>query len=134
MGLRVGIFSVVDHYPAELPRTTARFYEELLEQVQATESLGFDSFWVAEHHFHEYGAVPSPPVWLAAAAQRTRRIRLGADAKRPDRRAKSRTRGRATALSRPVAERDPRYAPRAGRYCRHQARVACITSLNAGSM
>lgn len=76
--MRFGIFSVVDHYPAELPRTTGRFYGELLEQVEAAEALGFDSFWVAEHHFHEYGAIPSPPVWLAAAAQRTRRIRLGA--------------------------------------------------------
>lgn len=76
--MRFGLFSVVDHYPTELPRTVGRFYDELLEQVVAAEALGFDSFWIAEHHFHEYGAVPSPPVWLAAAAQRTRRIRLGA--------------------------------------------------------
>jgi alkanesulfonate monooxygenase SsuD/methylene tetrahydromethanopterin reductase-like flavin-dependent oxidoreductase (luciferase family) len=76
--MRVGLFSVVDHYPAELPRTSAQFYAELLEQAEAADALGFDSFWIAEHHFHEYGAIPSPPVWLAAAAQRTRRIRLGA--------------------------------------------------------
>jgi alkanesulfonate monooxygenase SsuD/methylene tetrahydromethanopterin reductase-like flavin-dependent oxidoreductase (luciferase family) len=76
--MRFGIFSVVDHYPAELSRTSAQFYGELLDQVQAAESLGFDSFWIAEHHFHEYGGIPSPPVWMAAAAQRTTRIRLGA--------------------------------------------------------
>jgi alkanesulfonate monooxygenase SsuD/methylene tetrahydromethanopterin reductase-like flavin-dependent oxidoreductase (luciferase family) len=76
--MKFGIFAVADHYPGELPRTVARFYDELLEQVEAADSLGFDSFWVAEHHFHEYGAIPRPPVWLAAAAQRTRRIRLGA--------------------------------------------------------
>jgi alkanesulfonate monooxygenase SsuD/methylene tetrahydromethanopterin reductase-like flavin-dependent oxidoreductase (luciferase family) len=76
--MRFGIFSVVDHYPDELPRSSAQFYGELLEQAEAAEHLGFDSFWIAEHHFHEYGAVPAPPVWLAAAAQRTRRIRLGA--------------------------------------------------------
>ena len=29
--MRFGIFSVVDHYPAELPRTSAQFYGELLE-------------------------------------------------------------------------------------------------------
>jgi len=75
--MRFGIFSVVDHYPAELPRTSGQFFGELLEQVEAAEQLGFDSFWVAEHHFHEYGAIPSPPIWLAAAAQRTKRIRLG---------------------------------------------------------
>ncbi|MGH7397697.1 MAG: LLM class flavin-dependent oxidoreductase [Candidatus Rokuibacteriota bacterium] len=73
-----GLFSVVDHYPTELARTTADFYGELLEQVEAADALGFESFWVAEHHFHEYGSIPRPPVWMAAAAQRTRRIRLGA--------------------------------------------------------
>jgi natural product biosynthesis luciferase-like monooxygenase protein len=76
--MRFGIFSVVDHYPAELGRTSRRFYDELLEQAEAAEQLGFASFWIAEHHFHEYGGIPSPPVWLAAAAQRTRRMRLGA--------------------------------------------------------
>lgn len=75
--MKFGVFSVVDHYPDELPRTIQRFYGELLDQVQAAEALGFDSFWVAEHHFHPYGAVPRPPIWMAAAAQRTRRIRLG---------------------------------------------------------
>lgn len=76
--MRFGIFSVVDHYPKELPRTSAQFYAELLEQAEAADALGFDSFWIAEHHFHEYGGIPRPPIWMAAAAQRTRRIRLGA--------------------------------------------------------
>ncbi|HKW91383.1 MAG TPA: LLM class flavin-dependent oxidoreductase [Methylomirabilota bacterium] len=76
--LRVGLFSVVDHYPKELDRTTAELYGELLDQVEAADALGFDSFWIAEHHFHEYGGAPRPPVWMAAAAARTRRIRLGA--------------------------------------------------------
>jgi luciferase family oxidoreductase group 1 len=75
--MRLGLFSVVDHYPSELGRTTGDFYGEVLEQAEAADEWGFDSFWVAEHHFHEYGAVPRPPVLLAAAAQRTRRIRLG---------------------------------------------------------
>lgn len=75
--MRLGLFSVVDHYPSELGRTTGDFYAELLEQAEAADEWGFDSFWVAEHHFHEYGSVPRPPVLLAAAAQRTRRIRLG---------------------------------------------------------
>ncbi len=75
--MRFGLFSVADHYPTELPRTTAELYGELLEQAEAADELGFDSFWLAEHHFHEYGGVPRPPIWMAAAAQRTRRIRLG---------------------------------------------------------
>jgi len=61
-----------------MPRTAQQFYDELLEQAQAADDLGFDSFWIAEHHFHEYGAIPRPPIWMAAAAQRTSRIKLGA--------------------------------------------------------
>ncbi|WP_327151997.1 LLM class flavin-dependent oxidoreductase [Nocardia sp. NBC_01329] len=42
------------------------------------EDLGFDSFWVAQHHFGaQRGHCPSPLVLLAAIAQRTARIRLG---------------------------------------------------------
>jgi len=50
--MRFGIFSVVDHYPKELGRTPGELYEELLEQAEAADKLGFDSFWIAEHHFH----------------------------------------------------------------------------------
>ena len=42
-------------------------------------SLGFDSLWVTEHHFRHFGGqMPSPSVILAAASQRTKRMRLGA--------------------------------------------------------
>src|SRR5579871_2934285 len=70
------IFSVVDHYPA-LPRSVGEFYRQILDEILLAERLGFGSYFLAEHHFHEYGAVPSPPVLLAAAAARTSRIRLG---------------------------------------------------------
>ncbi|MBF6567378.1 MAG: LLM class flavin-dependent oxidoreductase [Candidatus Binataceae bacterium] len=75
--MKIGVFSVVDHYPQELPRTVGQYYAELLDSAQLAEEVGFDSFWIAEHHFHEYGAIPSPAVWMAAAAARTRKIRLG---------------------------------------------------------
>lgn len=74
--MRFGIFTVLDHY-LDLPRTVDQLYAEVLEQAEAAEALGFDSFWIAEHHFHEYGACPSPAVLMGALAQRTRRIRLG---------------------------------------------------------
>ncbi len=74
--MKFGIFTVLDHY-LDLPRTVEQLYAEVLEQAEAAEELGFDSFWIAEHHFHEYGACPAPAVLLAALAQRTRRIRLG---------------------------------------------------------
>jgi alkanesulfonate monooxygenase SsuD/methylene tetrahydromethanopterin reductase-like flavin-dependent oxidoreductase (luciferase family) len=75
--MRVGVFSVVDHYPGEIQRATKQFYDELIAQAQQADAAGFDSFWIAEHHFHEYGAVPRPAILLAAIAAATNRIRLG---------------------------------------------------------
>lgn len=76
--MKFGIFSVVDHYPTELQRSSTQFYNELLEQAELADELGFDSFWLAEHHFHQYGIIPRPSLFLAAAAQRTKQIKLGA--------------------------------------------------------
>jgi alkanesulfonate monooxygenase SsuD/methylene tetrahydromethanopterin reductase-like flavin-dependent oxidoreductase (luciferase family) len=54
-------------------------YQETLELFVAAEQLGFEVGWLAEHHFKEVaGRLPSLFPMLAAAAQRTRRIRLGA--------------------------------------------------------
>jgi putative FMN-dependent luciferase-like monooxygenase len=48
------------------------------EQIAHAEAFGFDSAWVAQHHFHEHeGGLPSPFVFLAHVAARTQRIRLG---------------------------------------------------------
>lgn len=50
----------------------------MAEQIAHAEALGFDSAWVAQHHFHEHeGGLPSPLVFLAHVAARTQRIRLG---------------------------------------------------------
>lgn len=74
--MRTSIFSVQDHYPAEA-RTVPDLYGQVIEQAELADRLGYDTFFVAEHHFHEYGVVPNPAVMLSALAQRTRRIRLG---------------------------------------------------------
>jgi alkanesulfonate monooxygenase SsuD/methylene tetrahydromethanopterin reductase-like flavin-dependent oxidoreductase (luciferase family) len=52
-------------------------YAEVVGQAVLADKLGYDTVFIAEHHFHEYGAVPNPPVMLAAIAARTKRIRLG---------------------------------------------------------
>ncbi|MCU5775513.1 putative FMN-dependent luciferase-like monooxygenase [Erwiniaceae bacterium BAC15a-03b] len=53
-------------------------YRLALEQIQHAERHGFDTAWIAQHHFHENeGGLPSPLVFLAYAAAQTRRIRLG---------------------------------------------------------
>ncbi|MBL8488671.1 MAG: LLM class flavin-dependent oxidoreductase [Rhodocyclaceae bacterium] len=74
--MRHSIFSVQDHHPS-LARTVPALYDQVIAQAELAEALGYDTFFVAEHHFHEYGAVPNPAVFLAALAQRTRRLRLG---------------------------------------------------------
>jgi alkanesulfonate monooxygenase SsuD/methylene tetrahydromethanopterin reductase-like flavin-dependent oxidoreductase (luciferase family) len=55
-----------------------RIYQETLELFVAADQLGFDVVWVAQHHFKERsGCLPSPFPFLAVAAERTRRLRLG---------------------------------------------------------
>ena len=53
-------------------------YRLATEQIQHAERLGFDSAWIAQHHFHEAeGGLPAPLVFLAHVAAHTRTIRLG---------------------------------------------------------
>ena len=56
----------------------AERYRLATEQIQHAERCGFDSAWIAQHHFHEgEGGLPAPFVFLSQAAVRTSRIRLG---------------------------------------------------------
>jgi putative FMN-dependent luciferase-like monooxygenase len=70
---RLGFFTrVLDAAPA------AERYRLAAAQIIHAESCGFDSAWVAQHHFHEAeGGLPAPLVFLAHVAAQTRRIRLG---------------------------------------------------------
>ncbi|MBX9945573.1 MAG: putative FMN-dependent luciferase-like monooxygenase [Reyranella sp.] len=62
-----------------LDRTdAAERYRLATAQIAQAERCGFDSAWIAQHHFHEgEGGLPAPFVFLAQAAARTSRIRLG---------------------------------------------------------
>ena len=65
-------------YLPDLDGSVAELYRRMFEQVEEIERLGFDSVWVTEHHFSDYGgAIPHPPTFLSAIARTTRRIRLG---------------------------------------------------------
>ena len=59
-------------------RISARqYYDEALALAERADALGYDSLKMVEHHFTSYGGYsPDPAVFLAACAQRTRRIRL----------------------------------------------------------
>lgn len=73
--MHFGTFSVFDRYE-EMP-SKATVFEDVLRQIELSEALGFTRAWVAEHHFVELGTLPSPAVFLAAAAARTTRIEIG---------------------------------------------------------
>jgi len=55
----------------------AEVIQREIEQMVWTEELGFDSIWLTEHHFIDYGLSVSPSVLAAAAAMRTQRVRIG---------------------------------------------------------
>jgi alkanesulfonate monooxygenase SsuD/methylene tetrahydromethanopterin reductase-like flavin-dependent oxidoreductase (luciferase family) len=71
--MKLGIFDHMDRGLAPLDR----FFEERLKLVEAYDRAGFYGYHVAEHHATPLGVAPSPGVWLAAIAQRTKRLRFG---------------------------------------------------------
>lgn len=61
-----------------LPSAEQRLFQDALAQVELADQLGFDYAWAPEQHFlEEYSHSSAPEVFLAAASQRTSRIRLG---------------------------------------------------------
>jgi alkanesulfonate monooxygenase SsuD/methylene tetrahydromethanopterin reductase-like flavin-dependent oxidoreductase (luciferase family) len=74
--MKFGIFVFGDNHP-ELGRSNQKYYEEVLTMAEWAEELGFDSFWLGEHHLYWYGTCVSPPMIIAALGQRTKRIHLG---------------------------------------------------------
>ncbi len=75
--MRYGLF----YLPTSLPATPvegAQRYRTVIDQVAYAEELGFDSVWLAEHHFHAFGGLFASPATIGAAiAERCRRIRIG---------------------------------------------------------
>jgi alkanesulfonate monooxygenase SsuD/methylene tetrahydromethanopterin reductase-like flavin-dependent oxidoreductase (luciferase family) len=76
--MKFGIF-----YEHQLPRpwnddSEYEILQNALEQIEFADSLGIDYVWEVEHHFlEEYSHSSAPEVFLAAASQRTKNIRLG---------------------------------------------------------
>jgi alkanesulfonate monooxygenase SsuD/methylene tetrahydromethanopterin reductase-like flavin-dependent oxidoreductase (luciferase family)/putative sterol carrier protein len=76
--MRFGIF-----YEHQIPRPWGddgeqRLMQDALEQIELADRVGLDSVWEVEHHFlEEYSHSSASGVFLGAASQRTKRIRLG---------------------------------------------------------
>jgi limonene 1,2-monooxygenase len=72
--LTFGIFLAPFHPVGQNPTLALERDLQLIEHLDA---LGFDEAWFGEHHSAGYEIIASPEVFIAAAAQRTRTIRLG---------------------------------------------------------
>jgi alkanesulfonate monooxygenase SsuD/methylene tetrahydromethanopterin reductase-like flavin-dependent oxidoreductase (luciferase family) len=76
--MKFGIF-----YEHQLPRdwdegSEHRLFKQSLDQIELADRLGYDYAWEVEHHFlEEYSHSAAPEVFLGAASQRTKNIRLG---------------------------------------------------------
>jgi alkanesulfonate monooxygenase SsuD/methylene tetrahydromethanopterin reductase-like flavin-dependent oxidoreductase (luciferase family) len=76
--MKFGVF-----YELQLPKPWAegaehRLFQDALAQIELADRLGIDHAWAVEHHFlEEYSHCSAPEVFLAAAAGRTKNIRLG---------------------------------------------------------
>jgi len=70
-------FGIFDHMDRSGEQIAVQ-YENRLTMLEACDRAGFHGYHLAEHHQTPLGFAPSPSVFLAAAAQRTKNIRLGA--------------------------------------------------------
>ena len=72
--MKFGLFFVMQR-PDHL--SERYIYETELAQMVAAEELGYDSVWIAEHHFSSFGVCSAPQVLAASVAGQTRRVRVG---------------------------------------------------------
>ena len=72
--LKFGVFMAPFHWEMENPTYSL---ERDLELIQWLEALDFDEAWIGEHHSAGWEIIASPEVFIAAAAERTKRIKLG---------------------------------------------------------
>ena len=72
--LRFGIFDWIDHNAGLNLHDT---YEQRLRMLELADEAGVWGYHMAEHHGTPLAVSPSPNLFLAAAAQRTQRLRLG---------------------------------------------------------
>jgi alkanesulfonate monooxygenase SsuD/methylene tetrahydromethanopterin reductase-like flavin-dependent oxidoreductase (luciferase family) len=73
--VRFGILYNIDYQP-RVHGSPSTYYEQILEQVELLEDLGYDAAWFGEHHYSGY-SFGNPAMIALAAASRTKRLRLG---------------------------------------------------------
>jgi len=73
-GLKFGIFLAPFHRLGDNP-TLAMARD--IEMIELLDRLGYDEAWIGEHHSAGWEIIASPELIIAAAAERTKHIRLG---------------------------------------------------------
>jgi alkanesulfonate monooxygenase SsuD/methylene tetrahydromethanopterin reductase-like flavin-dependent oxidoreductase (luciferase family) len=76
--MELGYFTLTDNplsYGTER-RDANQFLRDVLDEGVLAEKLGFASVWLPEHHFGLFGCLPTPALYLANLAARTRRVKL----------------------------------------------------------
>jgi alkanesulfonate monooxygenase SsuD/methylene tetrahydromethanopterin reductase-like flavin-dependent oxidoreductase (luciferase family) len=75
--MRYGLFYLPSSLPARRAQGAERF-RTIVDQISYGEQIGFESGWLADHHFHRFAAILSlTPVNGAAITQRTTKMRTG---------------------------------------------------------
>ena len=76
--MEFGILFTSHPHPASEPYPHRDVHTRVTAEIQAAEALGYDTAWVAEHHFsNQYGIMPDVFTYLGYLAAKTSRIRLG---------------------------------------------------------
>lgn len=76
MPIALGLFDIMQIDPTDAAGH-AEVYRRRLDDLTYADEVGLDLAFTAERHFMGHYRAPAPTVWLGAASQRTRRLRLG---------------------------------------------------------
>jgi natural product biosynthesis luciferase-like monooxygenase protein len=70
-------FGLLHLFESATGKTEQQFIFENIEMMEHADAIGLDEVWLAEHHFTDYGVMPSTQVLAAYLAAKTKRIRIG---------------------------------------------------------
>ncbi len=72
--MKFGLFAMPEHPPQE---NWTLSYDRDIDEIVRAEQLGFEEYWIGEHHTGGFENVPMPELMIAKASALTGRIRLG---------------------------------------------------------
>lgn len=76
--MKLSLFYELTTDDPDVPGAVQQRFNEALEQCELADQVGFTGVWAVEHHFLPgYSSMSCPELFLAAASQRTKKLRLG---------------------------------------------------------